>query len=414
MAENTFDVIVIGGGAAGMMAAYIAAQHGKKVAILEKNASLGKKLQITGGGRCNITNAEYDTRSLLEQYGAAKKFLFSPFAQFGVKETFAFFASHGLPLVVQANNRAFPKTEKAHDVCNTFTKLLAQRTIRTFTHCSVKKFIRAGQSITGIETNKGIYTAKSYILATGGVSHPETGSTGDGFHWLRSIGHTVKAPTPTIVPLAVNTTWIKQLAGVTLKDCKITFYLDGIKQFSKRGNILCTHFGLSGPLILNSAGAVADLLQSGEVTAQIDAFPNKDLGTLEKDILLIFDNNKNKLLKNIFRDITPSGTASSLQQLWKKIDFTKPVNSITKDERKRIVNGLKSLPVMITGLMGTDRAVAADGGVILEEVDMRTMRSKLYANLYVVGDILHINRPSGGYSLQLCWTTGYVAGNTVS
>ena len=191
---------------------------------------------------------------------------------------------------------------------------------------------------------------------------------------------------------------------------KITFYLDDKKQFNKTGKVLFTHFGLSGPLILNLAGKVAELLESGAVNAKIDAFPDTDLGALDTRITNIFDKNKNKDLKNIFREISPEGASDGIMSLL-SFDVAKKVHSVTRDERKEIVNLLKALPVTITGLMGYDRAVVADGGVTLDEIDTKTMRSKLFTNLFVTGDLIHINRPSGGYSLQLCWTTGFVAGS---
>ncbi|MFA5933960.1 MAG: NAD(P)/FAD-dependent oxidoreductase [Candidatus Paceibacterota bacterium] len=409
--EELFDVIVIGGGASGMMAAGTAASLGKKVLIIEKNKSLGEKLKITGGGRCNITNAEYDTRKLLKNYGDAEDFLYSAFSQFGIKDTFSFFESRGLPLVIQARNRAFPHTEKAIDVFNVLKKYVDQPGVQVKYGCAVKKIIHKNGIITGVETNQGNFSAKSFILATGGMSHPETGSTGDGFNLLKNLGHTVKNPIPTIVPLAVEDEWVKMLAGVSLSFMKITLYLDGKKQFSKTGKVLFTHFGLSGPLILNSSSKVAGLLESGHVRAIIDAFPDTDLGALEKLIIKVFDANKNKILKTVLRDIVPRGTTKGIEALLSDINLMTKVHSVTKEERKKITHLLKALPITISGLMGYDRAVVADGGVSLKEVDTRTMRSKLCENLYITGDLLNINRPSGGFSLQLCWTTGFIAGN---
>ncbi len=408
--SEIFDVIVIGGGASGLMSASVAAKNGKRVLLIEKNKTLGNKLKISGGGRCNITNAEYDTRKFLSHYGDADVFLFSPFSKFGVKDTFTFFENLGLPLVVQARNRAFPKTEKALDVYNALYTSLIKSGVKIKTSCSVKKILYDKNTITGIDTKEGIFTAKSYILATGGTSHPETGSTGDGFKWLTDLGHSVKKPTPNIVPLAVEDEWVKMLSGTSLSFMKITFYVDGKKVFKETGKILFTHFGLSGPLILNSASKVSDMLYSGIVTASIDAYPDTDHGALEKNIIKTFDVNKNKMLKTIFKDIVPHGTFTGIMTLLPKINFETKVHSITKEERKSIVDLLKALPVTITGLMGFDRAVVADGGVSLKEIDTRTMQSLLFKNLYITGDLLHINRPSGGYSLQLCWTTGYVAG----
>ena len=414
--NEIYDVIVIGGGASGLMAAGRAVEKGARVLLLEKNNKLGEKLKITGGGRCNITNAEYDVRELLKHYGDASKFLFSVFEKFGVNDTFDFFESRGLPLVIEERKRAFPATHKALDVYNLLEKYVKEGGVEIKTNSPVTKINKEGNMIKSVSCGNQEYFAKKFIFATGGASHQETGSTGDGFNWLRNLGHTVVAPTPSIVPLAVADEWVKKLAGVTLEDMKIVFYVDGVKNFSKKGRLLFTHFGLSGPLILNSASAVADLLPAGEVTAVIDLFPSQDLGAFDKHIVGIFDKNKNKILKNVLGEIVPAGMAKGIEfliGLINLIDLNKQVNDVRVEERKKLVHLLKALPVTITGLMGDDRAVVSDGGVSLEEIDMRTMKSKVIENLYITGDLLHINRPSGGYSLQLCWTTGYVAGGEV-
>ncbi len=412
MITKEFDVIVVGGGSSGLMAAGCAAARGRKVLLLEKNKKLGEKLKISGGGRCNITNAEFDERALLKNYGKAEQFLYSIFSQFGVKDTFSFFESKGLPLVVQARKRAFPQTERALDVYLALEKYIRAGKVQVKTSSPVTRVAAESAKIMNVFCGQQEYKAKSFIFATGGVSHPETGSTGDGFPWLAQLGHTVLKPTPTIVPLAVREVWVKELAGVSLSFMKITFFVNGVKKFAETGKILFTHFGVSGPLILNVAHKVSDLLHDGIVTASIDAFPDTNLGSLEHRIIAVFDKNKNKMLKNIFLDIAPEGTSQSILSLLKEsVDGDTKVHSVTKEQRKSIVHLLKALPITITGLMGYDRAVIADGGVPLAEIDMRTMRSKKVENLFIVGDLLHINRPSGGYSLQLCWTTGYVAGS---
>ena len=410
--KNHFDVIVIGGGASGMMSAGVAGNHGRRVLILEKNKNLGEKLKITGGGRCNVTNGESNIREFLKIYGEDEKFLHSPFSQFSSKDTFAFFEKLGLPLVIQARKRAFPHTEKALDVFLALEKFIKKAGVTIKVNMRVSKILSEKGKIIGVVAGGITYTADSFIFSTGGISHPETGSTGDGFDFLRKLGHTVAEPTPTIVPIAVKDAWVKSLAGVSLSFMKITFYADGVKQFMKKGKVLFTHFGLSGPLILNSAKEVGDLLQwHTEVTAYIDAYPDTDHGALEKKIIKVFDENKNKMLKNIFKEVTPLGTSEAILSILKDINPDTKVHSVTKEERKQIVNILKMLPLTITSLMGFDRAVIADGGITLKEIDMKTMRSTIYPNLYVTGDLLHINRPSGGFSLQLCWTTGFVAGS---
>lgn len=416
-----FDIIIIGGGAAGMMAAGTAAARGKRVLVLEKNKRLGEKLRITGGGRCNITNYELDTRKLLKNYGAAEPYLHSLFAQFGVLETEAFFNRLGIRFKVEATKRAFPHTESASDV---------EAALETW--CTKNKVvIRLGEAVTSIRTNqemvdavvtaRGEYRAHHYILATGGLSHPETGSTGDGMKWLRELGHATAEPTPTLVPIALKDTWPKTISGVTLPEIKITVKVDGVKKFSKTGNILCTHFGFSGPLILNNSKYVADALHEGQVTGTIDLFPKIDMGNLDQALVTFLHEHKNKVFKNSIKAFLPDGTLPAIIALTEKLNsydgvvlvdiWDTKVHSVSKEMRRAFVRLLKELPFNVKGLMGYDKAIVADGGILLSEVDMRTLRSKKFPNLLIIGDLLNINRPSGGYSLQLCWTTGYVSGN---
>lgn len=423
--NNFYDVIVIGGGASGMMAAGRAAENHKRVLLLEKNENLGEKLKITGGGRCNITNAEENKHIFISHYGNSSPALHSSFSQFGISDTFSFFESRGLPLKIEVAKRAFPQTEKAFDVFRILENYLKKGNVEVRTNAKVVKIIghngHIKKVVTGDTTSSSTnttpnrhatqeFSATSYILATGGKSHPETGSTGDGFLWLKNLGHTVKEPTPTIVPLTVKENWISQLSGTSLESMKITFFVQNQKSFSLKGKILFTHFGISGPLILNAAKFVSDLMHEGQVTALIDTYPQIDEGTLDKKITQIFDANKNKMVKNIFKEIAPAGTAETILCLLKNIDPEIKVHSVTKPDRKQISKFLKAIPLTITGLMGYKKAVVADGGVTLKEIDTKTMRSKLYDNLFITGDLLDINRPSGGYSLQLCWTTGHIAG----
>jgi predicted Rossmann fold flavoprotein len=411
-----FDVIVIGGGASGMFAAGRAAERGKRVLVIEKNKELGKKLSITGGGRCNITNAEYDTRKLLSHYGEASKFLFSPFSQFGVKETFSFFENKGMPIIVEPGKRAFPECQSAPEVTALLKNFMTKNGVTLKLGYKAVGFVQEKGKIVGVETNKESFSADTFILATGGSSHKETGSTGEGILWLTTLGHTVHKPDPDIVPLKVDDTWVRKLSGTALSFMKITFTdLNDSKKlrFSKTGRLLFTHFGLSGPLILNSAHEVKRLLKNGHVRAYIDLYPDTEVGTLRNRVLESFTINKNKALRNVLKDFAPAGMIDAISSLLPVEIREKKVHSVTKDERYALVDLMKAMPLMVSGTMGYEWAVVSDGGVELSEVDTKTMRSKKQENLYFTGDVLNVSRPSGGYSLQLCWTTGWIAGGSV-
>lgn len=394
-----------------MMAAGTAAARGRSVLVLEKNAAPGAKLDITGGGRCNITNATENVRELLSHYGPAAKYLFSPFSQFGMKDTFSFFESRRVPLMVEARERAFPRSQNAHDVTRTLIDFMREHGVTLKVKSPVTGLVAPHGHIREVITPEGRYTAESVIIATGGTSHPETGSTGDGFAWIRELGHTVTNPSPSVVPLRVREKWVHALSGTSLSFMKISFLADGKRAFSKTGKLLFTHFGISGPLVLNSSKQVADLIVQGSVvTALIDMYPDTDFADVEKKILNAIDANKNKDFRNLLDDVVPHGLQTVIEQMLALPDPHVKAHSLTKEDRRRLVHILKGAPITIEGLMGLDRAVISDGGVSLDEIDTRTMRSRLVSNLFLTGDILNISRPSGGFSLQLCWTTGHVAG----
>jgi predicted Rossmann fold flavoprotein len=410
--NNIYDVLVIGGGASGMMAAIIAAQNGASVLLIEKNKRLGEKLRITGGGRCNIYNAEQDLKIYLKNYGKAEQFLYSAFTKFGTADTVAFFDAIKLPTKVEAKNRAFPVTERAVDVVHALTNKLHRLGVTCLTNTTVSRINSDDNTITAVQCGGDTYKAKSYILATGGTSRPETGSTGDGLDWLRQLKHDVKTPTPTITPLALKDPWVSKLAGITAKSVTITFYADGKHAFKLTGDILFTHFGISGPLILNNAYLVADLLDKGaKVTASIDCVPGIDIKTLDTQVIQALNKDGIKQLKNVLSVFVPAGLNPAIKETLKhEINFELKASEVNKQTRKLIVDNIKALPLKVDKLMGFEKAVVADGGINLKDIDTRTMQSKKIANLYITGDLLDINRPSGGYSLQLCWTTGYIAG----
>lgn len=413
--EKEWDVAVIGGGPAGMMAAGRAAEKGASVLLLEKNEILGKKLLITGGGRCNVTNGEMNTRKLLANFKGSDKFLFSAFAQFGVKELLDFFHSRGLETKAEANSRIFPKSEKARDVRDTLAGYLKKTKVTTLVGVPVMGFTKGDNAAIGsVKMGNGKeIRARSYILATGGKSRPDTGSTGEGFVWLEKLGHKVIKPIPSLVPIAIKDEWVKKLQGVSVPDVKINVFQNGDKQDSKIGKILFTHFGISGPTILNMSKEIGELLEYGDVEMLLDMFPKLDPGALDKKIQEVFAANSNKMFKNSLAGILPSAVASAIVDI-SGINGDTFCHSVKKDQRLALVKLLKAMPMKVENLLGANKAIVTSGGVSLEEVDFKTMRSRLFTNLYLIGDILNIDRPSGGYSLQLCWTTGYVAGESAA
>ena len=408
--KRPYDVIVIGGGPAGMMAAGRAAELGRQVLLLEKNSRPGEKLLITGGGRSNITNNELDDRKLLTKFGKNAKFLFSPFAQFSVRESLDFFHQHGMGTKLEDEGRVFPATERAETVWQTLRMYMKEGGVVVRTNAEVVGFTMKAGEICGVKLKNGeTLKAQAYILATGGTSRPETGSTGDGFKWLAKLGHDVRMPSAALTPIRVKESWAHKLAGLALKDVRVTILQNGTQHGVGVGKMLFTHVGLSGPLILNMSRSIGELLKYGAVTLTIDLFPKMDNGTCDRYVQDIFKKNQNKLLKNVLDEITPSTLAKLLPVILKQ-DGNKEVNKVSRDERLAIVNFLKSIQLSPTGLLGVEKAVVVSGGIALTEIDVRTMCSRLHSNLHVVGDVLDIDRPSGGYSLQLCWTTGWVAG----
>jgi predicted Rossmann fold flavoprotein len=397
-----------------MMAAGTAAESGAKVILIEKNEELGKKLLITGGGRCNVTNAEFDNRKLLEKFKSDGKFLFSAFSQWSVKETLDFFHAHGMNTKVENELRTFPVSDSAQSVWDVLVNNMERHHVKIFSNAPVIGIVREKKILTGVMlANKKVIRGRSIILATGGTSRPETGSTGDGYSWLKDIGHTIVEPAPSLVPIAMKDAWIKRLAGVKLSDIKISVFQNGEKQSAAKGKILFTHVGISGPTVLNMSKDVGELLKYGEVLLSLDLFPAQDHGMLSVKLLALFTEHHNKKFRNAITNIIPAALAPVIVKL-SSIDTEKQCNAVTKTERLKLVSLLKGIPMHVQKLLGAGKAIITSGGVVLNEVDFKTMRSRLFPNLYLVGDLLNIDRPSGGYSLQLCWTTGFVAGKAAA
>jgi len=411
MKKETYDIIVLGGGPAGMMAAARAGELGARVLLIEKNDRLGKKLSLTGGQRCNITNAQFDNRLFLENFKESKQFLFSPLSQFNVESTFEYFESRGLPLVVEDRKRAFPKSQKVSNVCDVLKKDIAQSgNVTVKLKVAMKSFVLSGGRVEGVKTSSGTYFAKRFILATGGYAAPETGSTSEGLSMLAKLGHTVKSSDPNLVPLKTNAKWVHRLSGTSIDDLQMRFIQDNRTKLKVRGRLLFTHFGISGPMVINASHKVKTFLKKGKVEVSLDLFPEYDIKRLDEFFTELFDEGRKKLVKNILASVVQKKVGDAVLHL-NKLDIGEiPAHEVTKVQRKALVHALKDLRFPITGTMGLDWSIVADGGVDPKEVDFKTMASRMHKNVYLVGDTLNINRPSGGFSLQLCWTTGHVAG----
>ena len=411
--ETLWDVAVIGGGPAGMMAAGRAAERGLKVILIEKNDTLGKKLLITGGGRCNVTNAEFDTRTFLKKFKDNDKYLFSAFSKWSVKETLHFFHDHQMETKIENEKRVFPVTNKAQSVWDVLVTYMKEGRVTILSNAPVVGISHKEGLCTEIKLKGGKTTkAKAFVLATGGKSRPETGSTGEGFDWLKELGHTVIDSSSALVPISLHDEWTKKLSGLALSNIKISFYQNGEKQESRLGKLLFTHVGISGPTILNMSKDIGELLKYGEVDIIIDLIPSRDYGQLNTALQELFKTENLKKLKNTLGLMVPQAIVPIILEM-SGIDPDRFNHSVTREERVKLVQIIKNIPLKAKGLLGLDKAVVTSGGVKLDEVDFKTMQSRLFPNLYLVGDILNIDRPSGGYSLQLCWTTGYVAGDSI-
>jgi predicted Rossmann fold flavoprotein len=408
--KKVWDVIVVGGGAAGMMAAATAAAHGAETMLVEKNTSLGKKLRITGGGRCNVTNNKPDNREMLDQYKGRGKFLFSTFSQHGVADTVSWLRARGVTLKEENEGRLFPVTDSADTIYEALASELARTGVTVISNSPATRIEKQPTGIFRVETAaQGTYTGKHCILATGGLSRPETGSTGDGFTFAKRLGHTITEHDMALVPVATKERWVRKVSGTTISDITITVLVDGERKEKQTGKLLFTHTGVSGPTILNLSKRIGEWLQSGTVTLGLDFVPHADHGAVREQLTNLFQEHSNKRVRNVLSEIVPSGLGRVLLEQT-GIDGDTPCHSVRVEEKKALVENLKHLTLTVSGLLGTDKAVISSGGVKLEEIDFKTMESKKISGLFLVGDMLDIDRPSGGYSLQLCWSTGYVAG----
>jgi len=406
-----FNIAVIGGGPAGMIAAGRAGETGSRVVLIEKNKSLGVKLLITGKGRCNITNKADGLREMINKFGKNGKFLFSVFSRFGVDKVISFFESKGLKTKIERGDRVFPVSDRSQDVLTVLINYLKKSNVEMKTNSKIRKIVKKGNRIEKIVlANREEIIADNFIICTGGKSYPITGSTGDGYRWVKKIGHTIIRPSPSLTPVIVKESYIKELEGLSLKNVEISIYKNDKKINSRFGDAIFTANGMSGPIVLDMSKEINKELPN-KIRMQIDFKPVLDFVKLDKRIQRDFKKGSNKLFKNSLDDLLPKKLIPIVIRL-SKIDPGKKVNSITKEERKKLLHLLKEFSLEIKELEGFKKAIITTGGIKLSEVDQKTMKSKLIDNLYFAGEILDLDGPTGGYNLQVCWATGYIAGES--
>lgn len=413
------NVIVVGGGAAGMIAAIAAADAGHKVTLLEKNEKLGKKVFITGKGRCNVTNAA-DMDVLFNNVCTNAKFLYSAFYQYDNKAIMEFLEKAGCPLKIERGDRVFPVSDHSSDVIAAFQRELKKRGVEVLLHAEVKGLLteknikEISQRCVGVElaSGKKLY-ADACILCTGGVSYPSTGSTGDGHRFAENTGHKLVECKPALVPLETAESWCKDLMGLSLRNVSLRMCQGKKELYSGFGEMLFTHFGVSGPLVLSASSFYAKQKEGkGDVQLFIDLKPALDSEQLDKRILRDFDENKNKQFKNALGGLFPAKLIPVMIGL-SGIDPDKKVNEITKEERRAFVTLIKNLPLTVTGTRSFVEAIITQGGVSVKDVNPSTMESKKVKGLYFAGELLDLDAMTGGFNLQIAWSTGYLAGSSI-
>lgn len=417
-------VLVIGGGAAGMMAAVSAADSGAGVSLLEKNEKLGKKLFITGKGRCNVTNAA-DMDTLFSSVCTNSKFLYSAFYDFDNRAMMDWLTAAGCPLKTERGDRVFPVSDHSSDVIAAFQRELKKRGVKIFLNTEVKSLMWRDmeqgseeadgrqKKITGVLLSDGhVLEADRVIVCTGGLSYPSTGSTGDGFRFAEETGHTVKECSPSLVPFVVKERWCGDLMGLSLRNVEAKLMEGGREVYRGFGELLFTHFGVSGPLILSASscyGRRSGEQEKKEAMLYIDLKPAMDAEQLDRRLLRDFDLSRNRQFKNALGDLFPSKLIPVMVKL-SEINPEKKINEISREERKGFVDLIKQLPLTVTGTGSYAEAVITRGGVSVKEVNPSTMESKKVKGLFFAGEVLDLDALTGGFNLQIAWSTGHLAG----
>lgn len=396
-----------------MFAALGAAEAGHRVTILEQNEKLGKKIYITGKGRCNLTNA-CDTEEIFAHVPRNAKFLYSAIYTYDNFRVMDFFEANGMPVKTERGNRVFPVSDHSSDVISTLQKALEKAGVEVLLHTKVTEILSKDGKITGVRLKNGEKrTADAIILATGGKSYSSTGSTGDGFVFAEQLGHKIEEPVPSLVPMTVLEDYCMQMQGLSLRNVQATIREGGKVFFEEFGEMLFTHFGVSGPLMLSASSVVNDRLRKKNLSLTIDLKPALSEEQLDARILKDFEENKNRQFKNSVKGLLPAKMIPVVISLT-GIDPEKKINGITKQERKKLVECIKAFPSTLTGLRGFNEAIITRGGVSVKQVDPSTMESKLVKGLYFAGEILDVDAYTGGFNLQIAWSTGYLAGSSIA
>lgn len=395
-----------------MFAAYYASNNGHKVTLLEKNEKLGKKLYITGKGRCNLTNAG-DMEDLFSHVVTNSKFLYSAFYSCDNRMVMSFFEDHGMPVKVERGNRVFPVSDHSSDVIGTLQRALEKSGVAIRLHTEVADLEVRDDRVTGVILKNGNrLKADAVILATGGLSYPSTGSTGDGYRMAEKTGHRIAPTSPSLVPLETKEAWCSRLQGLSLKNVSLRI-MDGKKKvYEDFGEMLFTHFGVSGPMILSASAAMKYEFWQKEPTIYIDLKPALDPEQLDKRVLKDFEEASNKNFQNAIVHLFPGKMVPVMAQL-SGIHPDKKVNEISREERLRFVQLIKNLPITIAGTRGWNEAIITKGGVSVKDINPSTMESKVIKGLSVCGEVLDLDAYTGGYNLQIAWSTGYLAGSSV-
>ena len=404
-------VLVVGGGPAGMMAAIQAAKQGNAVTLLEQNEKLGKKLFITGKGRCNVTN-DCDVTELFDSVVSNKKFLYSAFYSFSNQDVKDFFEEQGLRLKVERGRRVFPASDKSSDVIKALGNALKKLEVKIRLRTRVDQVLTENDIVCGVRLSDGeCLNADKVILATGGVSYKSTGSDGSGLVMAEKLGHQVTKLRPGLVGMCTKEAWVRDMQGLTLKNVAVSI---GKKQGKKPlyedfGELLFTHYGVSGPMILSASSRLGDELEKEDLYIKIDLKPALSKDQLDSRILRDFEERKNADLSNAMVHLLPKSMIPVMLHVC-GLDPAKKVNEVTRGEREQLVKGMKEFPLTINGLRDIQEAIITRGGVTVKEVDPSTMESKIVKNLYLAGEMLDLDALTGGYNLQIAWSTGYLAG----